>query len=84
MKLPFLILNALRILVVVDALASWFQQEGGFPRRCTKPRLDPVYDPMRDFFRDFTGGIDPSPLVALLLIQLVQLGLEKAGIRESK
>ena len=84
MKLPFLILNALRLLVVVDALASWFQREGQFPRSVTKPLLDPVYDPMRELFGGALGGLDPSPLVALLVLQLAQLALHKMGVHESK
>jgi len=66
------ILDAAKVLVFVDAIASWFVRPSTFPRSFTKPLLDPIYDPVRDATRPFTGNLDLSPLLALGAIYLIQ------------
>lgn len=66
------VLDAAKVLVFVDAIASWFLRPDTFPRSFTKPLLDPIYDPIRGATRPFTGSLDLSPLLALGAIYLVQ------------
>lgn len=64
----FYIINALRILVVVDALSSWLLRESEFPRTITSPLLAPIYRPLRALLGPYTGNFDASPLVVLIAL----------------
>ena len=67
----------LRLLVVADALFSFALAPNRFPRSLTKPLLDPVYNPIRALIGRFTPGFDLSPLLALLVLYVVQVWLER-------
>ena len=69
------LLNALKWLIIVDAVCSWFLPEHAFPRSLTKPILDPVYSPVRALIRPLTGTLDLSPLIALGLLHALQIAL---------
>jgi uncharacterized protein YggT (Ycf19 family) len=71
------VLNALRLLVVADALFSWVMPADKFPRSLTKPLLDPVYAPLRRVLQPHVGSVDLAPLVALVVLYLVQHAIER-------
>jgi uncharacterized protein YggT (Ycf19 family) len=56
------------LVVVADAVFSWFLGPDDFPRSLTKPLLDPVYTPVRRLLQPMTGSIDLAPLVALAVL----------------
>lgn len=72
------ILTALKVLVVLDALFSWFLTPGTPPRSWTTALLDPIYAPLRRLLQPMLGSIDLSPLIALLLLHLCGLALVRA------
>ena len=67
------VINALKVLVIVDALGSWLLSDTTFPRTLTKPLLDPLYEPLRMLLGPLTGPVDLSPLIALGLLHAIQL-----------
>jgi len=68
--------NALRVLIVVDAVASWVSTSSdAFPRSLTKPLLDPLYSPLRHLLQPLTGPIDLSPLIALGALYAIEAAL---------
>jgi uncharacterized protein YggT (Ycf19 family) len=71
------VLNALRVLVVSDALFTFALAPTQFPRSLTKPLLDPVYAPWRETVGRATGHIDLAPLVALAILYVVQVWIER-------
>lgn len=71
--LIFNILRALQLIIIADALLSWFQPVDQFPRSFTTRITDPLYAPIRALIGpDKTGGIDLSPLLMLLLLNFMQ------------
>ena len=71
MILPVLwALRILSILVIADAILSWVQPPSQSPRRELMRVTNPIYAPIRAILPP-VGGLDLSPLVLLLLIQLV-------------
>jgi uncharacterized protein YggT (Ycf19 family) len=76
------VLNALRLLVVADAVFSLLALSPVRPpRSLTKPLLDPVYSPWRETLGHFTAPIDLTPLVALAVLYFVQRWLERMRAR---
>jgi YggT family protein len=76
------LLNAARLLVVADAVLSWLQKPNEFPRSITKPLLDPIYAPVRRVLLPIAPSVDLAPLVALLVLYVVQKMLESARVRD--
>jgi uncharacterized protein YggT (Ycf19 family) len=74
-------LTALKVLVVADALFSWFLTPGTPPRSWTGALLDPLYAPLRRLLQPLLGSIDLSPLIALLLLHLCALALSRMTAR---
>lgn len=71
MEFIFLLLRGISIIVVVDAVASWFvPSRDRFPRNITGTITEPLYAPIRKVLKpEKMGGIDLSPLVVLLCLQ---------------
>jgi uncharacterized protein YggT (Ycf19 family) len=74
-------INALRLLVVADALFSFAMKPDQFPRSFTKPLLDPVYAPWRETVGRATGHFDLSPLVALAILWVAQAWVARERAR---
>ncbi|MFI5306395.1 MAG: YggT family protein [Polyangiales bacterium] len=72
------LLNALRLLILADAVLSFGMSPSQFPRSFTKPLLDPVYAPVRRVLSPLTGSIDLSPLIALAALYALQYAVERA------
>lgn len=74
-------LSLVNMLIIVDAVLSWVMpNKEQFPRSLTSRLTDPLYAPFRALLSpEKTGGLDLSPLVLILLIQLVQNALSRAG-----
>jgi YggT family protein len=70
----FTLLQALTWLVIADALLSWvLPSRTRFPRNWTTKVTDPLYAPIRRVLNpERTGGLDLSPMVVLLLIQVLR------------
>jgi uncharacterized protein YggT (Ycf19 family) len=71
------IINAMRLLVVVDALASWLLDESQFPRTITRPLLAPLYAPLRALLGPFTGRVDAAPLVVIIALTMLSAVLRR-------
>ncbi len=65
-------LNIYVALILVRVLLSWFQGAGWAQQ--VMAFLSPVTDPYLNIFRSFIpplGGLDISPILAILLLQIV-------------
>ena len=60
-------LHVASIVVIADAVLSWVQSEGAFPRSLTSQLTAPLYAPIRGLI-GAPGGIDFSPIILLVLI----------------
>jgi YggT family protein len=76
-----LLLNVLRWIIIIQAVLSWLvafnviNTHNDFMRgllNALDKITEPIYRPIRKVLPDF-GGIDFSPLVALILIIIVQM-----------
>ena len=66
-----LILNTLTLIVFVDVLLSWFLP----PYHPLRESLDRIVEPMLQPIRNLlprTGMIDLSPMILLILLQMIQ------------
>jgi YggT family protein len=74
------ILSFLQLIVVADAILSWVTPDSTkFPRNITTQITDPLYAPIRAILRPERMGLDVSPIVVLLLIQLMRGMLARAA-----
>ena len=65
------VLRILSILVIAEAILSWVQPMSQSPRRELSRITNPLYAPIRSLIPPGRlGGLDISPLIVLLLIQL--------------
>ncbi|HEX7480829.1 MAG TPA: YggT family protein [Polyangiales bacterium] len=78
--LLFALLKALKLIIIGDALLSWFMpNKEQFPRSFTSQVTDPLYAPIRAVIGpDKTGGLDLSPIAMLLLLDLMERMLARA------
>ena len=69
-----LILKALKYLIFADVLLSWIMPDADrFPRSFTRQITDPLYAPIRAILRpERMGGLDVSPLLILILLQVME------------
>ena len=74
-------LNAIAIVVLVDAVASWFVgDETEFPRNVTAPLTEPLYGPIRAILKpEMTGGLDFAPMVVILVCHTLARALVGQG-----
>lgn len=63
--------NILSIIIVVDALLSWVLPPFNPFRQALGRILNPIYSPIRRIVPAL-GGMDFTPIVALILIQVIQ------------
>ena len=69
------VLQALQLVLLVNALLSWFQPRPSHPILDVLDRIsDFVCRPVRRMFPTAMGGIDFAPLIVLLIIQFVGMG----------
>jgi YggT family protein len=63
--------------LIADALLSWFvPNKEQFPRSVTSQIADPLCAPFRSLIGpERTGGFDLSPIVALILLQVMRNAL---------
>lgn len=70
------VLNALLIVLLVNAILSWVRPDQSNPIVSVLGRIsDAVCTPIRRVFPTVFSGIDVSPLIAMLAIWFVQLFL---------
>jgi YggT family protein len=75
-----MILQALTWLIIIDSILSFVMPADRFPRSLTTQLTDPLYAPVRMLLRpERTGGFDLSPLVILVLIQILESMLQRAA-----
>lgn len=75
------VLTAMKLLIVADAVFSWFMPPDQPPRSWTLPLLDPIYTPLRRLLAPMLEPIDLSPLILLAVLQLAQLALARGSRR---
>jgi YggT family protein len=74
------ILTVLQLIIVADAILSWVMPDATkFPRNITTQITDPLYAPIRAILRPERMGLDVSPIVVLVLIQIMQKMLVRAA-----
>jgi YggT family protein len=67
------VLNALSIVLVVNALLSWVRPDPNNPIvRFLDQVSDTVCDPLRRLLPTVVGGLDPAPLIAILIIMFLR------------
>lgn len=70
------LLNGLAYIVLADALLSWIVPHADqFPRNITGPIVAPIYRPIRALIAPERIGIDLSPLIAIVGLQLLARAL---------
>ena len=71
MDFIFFLLRAVSLIVIVDAISSWFVPgRDRFPRNLTGIVTEPLYRPIRKIVDpEKLGGIDISPLIVLVALQ---------------
>ena len=75
------ILLILKIIIIADVLLSWLQQPDQFPRNLTSQVTEPLYAPLRAIIKPGAlGGIDFSPILVFIGINVVQIGLRHAAL----
>lgn len=77
MEFLHLLIQAISLVVIVDAISSWVvRSPNAFPRSITGAITQPLYAPFRAILRpERLGGIDVSPLLVLLTLNLLARGL---------
>jgi len=69
-----MVLNALLIIIFINAILSWVRPDPSNPIVMFLDRVsDTVCNPIRRVFPTVMGGIDFAPFVAILLIYFTQL-----------
>jgi YggT family protein len=76
-----ILLRVLEIIVLVDALLSWVApNKENFPRSLTSQLADPLCAPFRALVGpDRTGGMDLSPIVVMILLQVMRTLIARAA-----
>ncbi|MET0387718.1 MAG: YggT family protein [Polyangiales bacterium] len=74
------LLRVLELTIIADAFLSWVvPNKEQFPRSITSQLADPLCAPFRKLIGpERTGGFDLSPLVALILLQVMRETLTRA------
>jgi YggT family protein len=74
------LLKVLEYTIIADALLSWvLPNKEQFPRSVTSQISDPLCAPFRKLVGpERTGGFDLSPIVALILLQVMSSALTRA------
>ena len=68
-----LVISGLKLLIFVDFVLSWLMPKHEVPRSWTTTITDPLYAPIRAVLKpEQMGGIDLSPMIVLILLQLMQ------------
>ena len=68
-----LLLSALSIIIIVNALLSWVRPDPGNPIvRFLDTVSDAVCDPIRWLFPTVIGGLDLAPMIVLVVIMFLQ------------
>ncbi len=72
-RLLGLLLNLYTVLILIGVIVSWVNPMASHPGlHLLHQLIDPVMRPIRSFLPDM-GGLDLSPMVALILIHLVRM-----------
>lgn len=67
------LLNALGIILIVNALLSWVRPDPNNPIvRFLDQVSDAVCDPIRRLFPTVVGGLDLAPMIAILVIMFLR------------
>ena len=67
------VLNALGIVLIINALLSWVRPDPSNPIvRFLDQVSDVVCDPLRRLFPTVVGGLDLAPMIAILLIMFMR------------
>jgi len=68
------LLRVLELTIIADALLSWVvPSKEQFPRSLTSQIADPLCAPFRKLIGpERTGGLDLSPIAALILLQVMR------------
>ena len=65
-------LEAIILVVIADAVLSWFQKPNDMPRRLTRQLMEPVYAPIHAIVDPRkTGGMDLSPIFLIVILRVI-------------
>ena len=74
------VFRAVEIIIIVDAISSWFAKPNQFPRSITGPLTEPLYAPIRKLLGSTSGGgVDWAPLILLVALNVL-VGVFMRGI----
>ncbi len=66
------VLNAVTVVIVIDAVLSWFRPDRSNPIIAFLDRVsDTVCDPVRRLFPTVVGGFDLAPVIVIFVIQFL-------------
>ena len=72
MAIIIMALNAIIWLVIGDAILSWIQSPNQMPRKLTSQVTEMMYKPIHSVISPkMTGGIDLSPILVIVVLQIV-------------
>ncbi len=72
MSIIVMALNGIIWLVIGDAILSWVQSPNQMPRKLTGQITDLMYKPIHSVISPkMTGGIDLSPILVIVVIQIL-------------
>lgn len=75
----FLAVNVVTWVILIDAISSWVVGPDRFPRNLTSSLTEPLYRPLRSVLDpQKMGGLDLSPMVLILGLQLLAQALANA------
>lgn len=74
------LLRVLEIIIIADAVLSWvLPDKNQFPRSITSQISDPLCAPFRRLLGGM-GGIDFSPLIAMIVLQIMRSMLSRGSL----
>ena len=74
------VIRAVEMIVIVDAISSWIVRDPRqFPRNITSQLTAPLYAPIRKLMGNSQGGVDWSPLILIVLLNIIANSISRAG-----
>jgi uncharacterized protein YggT (Ycf19 family) len=75
------LLDLLVMIIIADAVLSWFVKPDKFPRSLTRRITEPLYMPIHAIINPrMTGGLDFSPIILIFGLQWISRTLIRTAV----